>query len=114
MSVKQKYIKDENGEIFSPIVSEESVYYNTGNDIQPKALMVTAQNDFNIDVSTAWSENTLILNKIIVDIGSGFTLGNNKVIVGSGIKYVKVSSGVGIWRNTRLFRNKFKHYALCS
>ena len=26
--VKQKYLKDENGEIFSPIVSSESVYFN--------------------------------------------------------------------------------------
>ena len=31
MSVKQKYLKDENGEIFSPIVSTDSIYDSDGN-----------------------------------------------------------------------------------
>lgn len=30
MSVKQKYLKDENGEIFSPIVNVNSVYTDGG------------------------------------------------------------------------------------
>lgn len=31
MSVKQKYLKDENGEAFSPIVSTDSIYDSDGN-----------------------------------------------------------------------------------
>lgn len=33
MSIKQKYLKDENGEIFSPIVSADSIYDSDGNAI---------------------------------------------------------------------------------
>lgn len=38
MSIKQKYLKDENGEIFSPIVSASSVYDSNGNTIEPIVL----------------------------------------------------------------------------
>ena len=38
MSVKQKYLRDENGEIFSPIVSASSVYLSNGSPIQPIVL----------------------------------------------------------------------------
>lgn len=38
MSVKQKYLKDENGEVFSPIVSASSVYDSNGNPIEPIVL----------------------------------------------------------------------------
>lgn len=31
MSIKQKYLKDENGEVFSPIVSADSIYDSDGN-----------------------------------------------------------------------------------
>lgn len=33
MSVKQKYLKDENGEVFSPITSIESIYNSNGEQI---------------------------------------------------------------------------------
>lgn len=30
MAVKQKYLRDENGEVFSPIVNVNSIYYGGG------------------------------------------------------------------------------------
>ena len=36
MSTQQKYLKDENGEIFSPIVSEDSIYDNNGKALSEK------------------------------------------------------------------------------
>lgn len=53
MSVKQKYLKDENGEIFSPITSESSIYTSSGNDMSVQAITITAANDGALNIGTA-------------------------------------------------------------
>lgn len=97
MSVKQKYLKDENGEVFSPIVSATSVYYDTTNDIQPKCCLATFDKDKTITVNTSWGNNKISLDYGFINIGNGFTINDGCIYIGSGIKYVRVSAALGVW-----------------
>lgn len=40
------------------------------------------------------NETTIVLNQTINSIGSGFSLSSGKIVIGSGINYVKVSCNV--------------------
>lgn len=73
--IKQKYLKDENGEIFSPIVNVDSVYTNNGQNLttilSDKANSMSDlswKREYSIDVekgytgllSVAWSQSVVL------------------------------------------------------
>lgn len=73
--IKQKYLKDENGEIFSPIVNVDSVYTNNGqnlttilNDKANSMSDLSWKKEYSIDVekgctgllSVAWSQSVVL------------------------------------------------------
>ena len=73
--IKQKYLKDENGEIFSPIVNVDSVYTNNGqnlttilNDKANSMSDLSWKREYSIDVekgctgllSVAWSQSVVL------------------------------------------------------
>ena len=73
--IKQKYLKDENGEIFSPIVNVDSVYTNNGQNLttilDDKANSMSDlswKKEYSIDVekgctgllSVAWSQSVVL------------------------------------------------------
>ena len=73
--IKQKYLKDENGEIFSPIVNVDSVYTNNGqnltailNDKANSMQDLSWKKEYSIDVekgytgllSVAWSQSVVL------------------------------------------------------
>lgn len=57
MSIKQKYIEDENGEIFSPIVNIDSVYQNNGDKMN--AIRAWAFVEFTNGVSSLIKGNNI-------------------------------------------------------
>lgn len=73
--IKQKYLKDENGEVFSPIVSIDSVYTSNGqnlttilNDKANSMSDLSWKREYSIDVekgctgllSVAWSQSVVL------------------------------------------------------
>ena len=73
--IKQKYLKDENGEIFSPIVNVDSVYTNNGqnltailNDKANSMSNLSWKREYSIDVekgytgllSVAWNQSVVL------------------------------------------------------
>ena len=73
--IKQKYLKDENGEIFSPIVNVDSVYTNNGqnltailNDKANSMSNLSWEREYSIDVekgytgllSVAWNQSVVL------------------------------------------------------
>lgn len=73
--IKQKYLKDENGEIFSPIVNIDSVYTNNGqnlttilNDKANSMSNLSWKREYSIDVekgytgllSVAWNQSVVL------------------------------------------------------
>ncbi len=86
MSVKQKYLKDENGEVFSPIVGVESVYDNNGNALS------TQIND------TGWRNFSWVNDAYIGTTQSSYTL--NKWRVMNNVLYIMVGAGATAVINT--------------
>lgn len=86
MSVKQKYLKDENGETFSPIVGMESVYDNNGNALS------TQIND------TGWRNFSWVNDAYIGTTQSSYTL--NKWRVMNNVLYIMIGAGATAVINT--------------
>lgn len=97
MSVKQKYLKDENGEVFSPITSESSIYTSSGNDISVQAITTTAANDGTLTLGAAWAKVDVPLSSTLTQIGTNLSRSGNQINIGAGIKYVEVSGNLGMW-----------------
>lgn len=73
-TVKQKYLKDENGEVFSPIVSASSVMTDRGfsnssiEEIVPYTYKVNlVGNNFTFFRNFQWECSKLVINKDIFD-----------------------------------------------
>lgn len=86
MSVKQKYLKDENGETFSPIVGMESIYDNNGNALS------TQIND------TGWRNFSWVNSTYIGTTQSSYT--SNKWRVKNNILYITIGVGATTKINT--------------
>lgn len=97
MSVKQKYLKDENGEVFSPITSESSIYTSSGNDMSIQAITITAANDGTLTLGAAWAKVDIPLSSTLTQIGTNLSRSGNYIKIGAGIKYVEVSGNLGMW-----------------
>lgn len=97
MSVKQKYLKDENGEVFSPITSESSIYTSSGNDMSVQAITIAAANDETLTLGAAWAKVDIPLSSTLTQIGTNLSRSGNYINIGAGIKYVEVSGNLGIW-----------------
>ena len=61
--VQGKYLRDENDNIFSPIVSSDSVIYNGGGLLEPKTLVDVTDSTHNIR-TRIYSLNKLIIVRI--------------------------------------------------
>lgn len=96
-TVKQKYIKDENGETFSPIVSSDTVMTSTGNNLSPKCLFATLSGDAAVNIATTYGTGKVQLNNISKKIGDAFSLTNGRIVIGAGVKYVKASALINFW-----------------
>lgn len=97
MSVKQKYLKDENGEVFSPITSESSIYTSSGNDMSVQAITIAAANDGTLTLGAAWAKVDIPLSSTLTQIGTNLSRSGNYINIGAGIKYVEVSGNLGMW-----------------
>lgn len=97
MSVKQKYLKDENGEVFSPITSESSIYTSSGNDMSIQAITIAAANDGTLTLGAAWAKVDIPLSSTLTQIGTNLSRSGNYIKIGAGIKYVEVSGNLGMW-----------------
>lgn len=97
MSVKQKYLKDENGEVFSPITSESSIYTSSGNDMSIQAITIAAANDETLTLGAAWAKVDIPLSSTLTQIGTNLSRSGNYIKIGAGIKYVEVSGNLGMW-----------------
>lgn len=86
MSVKQKYLKDENGEVFSPIVGMESIYDNNGDALSTKI------ND------TGWRDFSWVNSTYIGTTQSSHT--SNKWRVKNNILYITIGVGATTTINT--------------
>ena len=73
MSVKQKYLKDENGEVFSPITSESSIYTSSGNDMSIQAITNIAV-IIHIEIGIPAISPSIGKNGIITIIGTSINL----------------------------------------
>ena len=90
MSTNQKYLKDENGEIFSPIVSEDSIYDNNGKTLSKK-LNDTGWRNF------SWTNSTYMGTS-----QSSYT--KNQWRVKNDILYIVVGVGGNIYHKYK-YRN---------
>lgn len=99
MSVKQRYLKDENGEVFSPIANANSIYFDTNNDIQPKFCLATFDGDKRINEDVAWKGQVIPMEYLLYNVGNGFSLKNGRVYIGSGIRYIKACGALGTWNS---------------
>lgn len=97
MSVKQKYLKDENGEVFSPITSESSIYTSSGNDMSVQAITITAANDGALNIGTAWGKVDVPFSSTLTQIGTSLLRSGSQIKIGNGIRYVEVSGNLGMW-----------------
>lgn len=97
MSVKQKYLKDENGEVFSPITSESSIYTSSGNNMSIQAITIIAANDGTLTLGAAWARVDIPLSSTLTQIGTNLSRSGNYIKIGAGIKYVEVSGNLGVW-----------------
>lgn len=95
MSVKQSYVKDENGSIISPIISAGSVYLPTGESIQS----VINQNHmeepiFQGNGDSAGNQTSINPTNTQFYVGSGFTppSKNGKIVLPEGFYEVMVSA----------------------
>ncbi len=95
MSVKQKYLKDENGEVFSPITSSQSVYTRDGEPIDNKFIIAcyisTSTNSYNYG-------DYISFKKEIYNNSNGKIIFNsNGLITINHTGFIKVS--YNIWLN---------------
>ena len=97
-SVPGKYIKDENGNIFSPIVSSDSVITKGGGNLTPSAITLVLGSDYDITTSSSWEEKRVPLNVVETNIGSCFSLNNNSVLVGDNVNAVRISGNLDMWQ----------------
>lgn len=97
-SVPGKYIKDENGNIFSPIVSSDSVITKGGGNLTPSAITLVLGSDYDITTSSSWEEKRVSLNVVETNIGSCFSLNNNSVLVGDNVNAVRISGNLDMWQ----------------
>ena len=69
-----------------------------GNDIYPKSAknIITASLTNNTSVT---SNNRIPIDKVDAIVGNKLTLNNNKIVIGSGINYVKVSAMLSVQYN---------------
>ena len=89
MSIKQKYLRDENGEVFSPITSVGSTYNDMENDLSPSFMVATFSGDKVVNISAM--ETTTQIK------GDSFSLKNGDIYINKNVSYVLVSSLVGFW-----------------
>lgn len=97
-SVPGKYIKDENGNIFSPIVSSDSVITKGGGNLTPSAITLVLGSDYDITINSSWEEKRVPLNVVETNIGSCFSLNNNSVLVGDNVNAVRISGNLDMWQ----------------
>ena len=97
-SVPGKYIKDENGNIFSPIVSSDSVITKGGGNLTPSAITLVLGSDYDMTISSSWEEKRVSLNVVETNIGSCFSLNNNSVLVGDNVNAVRISGNLDMWQ----------------
>lgn len=97
-SVPGKYIKDENGNIFSPIVSSDSVITKGGGNLTPSAITLVLSSDYDITINSSWEEKRVSLNVVETNIGSCFSLNNNLVLVGDNVNAVRISGNLDMWQ----------------
>lgn len=97
-SVSGKYIKDENGNIFSPIVSSDSIIAKEGGNLTPSAITLVLGSDYDITTSSSWEEKRVSLNVVETNIGSCFSLNNNSVLVGDNVNAVRISGNLDMWQ----------------
>lgn len=114
MSIKQKYLRDENGEVFSPITSVGSTYNDMGNNLSPSFMMTSFTGDKAFNISATWTDYQLPMDTIIQYRGDSFTFKNGDIYINDNVSYVLVSTLVGFWNTpstseltvvVRLFRN---------
>lgn len=97
-SVLGKYIKDENGNIFSPIVSSDSIITKGRGNLTPSAITLVLGSDYNITTSSSWEEKRVSLNVVETNIGSCFSLNNNSVLVRDNVNAVRISGNLDMWQ----------------
>lgn len=95
MSVKQKYLKDENGEVFSPITSSQSVYTRDGEPIDNKFIIAchisTTTDSYN-------SEDYVSFKKEVYNNSNGkIVFQDNGLVTINHTGFIKVS--YNIWIN---------------
>ena len=78
MSIKQKYLRDENGEVFSPITSVGSTYNDMGNDLSPSFMVATFSGDKVVNISAAWTNYQLPMETTTQSKGDSFSLKNGE------------------------------------
>ena len=97
MSIKQEYLRDENGEVFSPITSVGSTYNDMGNDLSPSFMVATFSGDKVVNISAAWTNYQLPMETTTQSKGDSFSLKNGDIYINKNVSYVLVSSLVGFW-----------------
>lgn len=103
---KGKYLKDENGEIFSPITHSSAVYNNV-NNLDMEAITISFEGDTIIKLPQAWAISKIPFNIVINKINNNLTLSNNNIIIGSNIKYIEVSGNLNVWTSPSLQEANF-------
>lgn len=98
MSVKQKYLKDENGDVFSPITNKSSVYNDFNNDSSIQAITLTIANDGFLEMGS-YVDKPIPFSTTLYQIGTELSRSGNEVVIGKGIRYVRVSALFGIWQS---------------
>lgn len=96
-NVKQEYLKNKNDEVFSPISSSNSIYYDSGNNLDPKCILATFNGDKKFTATAAWQIIKIPMDYAFANINDGFSVSDGDIVVKEGIKCIRANAIVNVW-----------------